>query len=255
MSDAEIEAVVAHLGSFADTRGYPPGELNLARSVRTIKAFPETELLLLGRLEEPKGGEPSAWRSTLYHARRLGRRWQGEVKLSTLSQGATSELHEAELGVKWAFHARGTSLLLAAGTDLEIPLQASGETTGVPYLSQAMPLGERFTLQGTLRAHLPLGGFHEGDLELSEVVHWLPTEWPRGIFPGLELTLVAPFEVEDRWRASLIPQLHLAFSKRGHVALNLGLELPLDGARSGYRYRLHTFLLWDMADGGFWEGW
>jgi mono/diheme cytochrome c family protein len=255
MSDPEIEAVVAHLASFADTRGYPPGELNFTRSVRSIKAFPETELLLLGRLEEPQGDGPAAWRSTLYHARRLGRRWQGEAKLSTLSQGGSSDLHEAELGVKWAFHARGTRLLLAAGTDVEIPLRADGETTAVPYLSHAVPLGDRFTLQGTLRTHLPLGGLSDGDVEASEIVHWLPTEWPRGVFPGLELTAAAPFAAGSRWRASVIPQLHLALSKRGHVALNIGLELPLAGARDEYRRRLHVFVLWDMADGGFWQGW
>jgi mono/diheme cytochrome c family protein len=254
MDDGEIASVVAHLSSFAQTSGYPPGELNFTRSVRTIKAFPESELLFLGRYEEPRDDGPAAWRSTLYHARRLGRRWQGEVKLSHLSQGATSELHGAELGVKWAFHDRGTSVLLAAGTDVEIPLQAGGHTTVVPYLSHAAPLGERFTLQGTLRSHLPARGIGEGDVELSEVVHWLSTEWPRGIFPGLEVTVVAPFEA-DRWRVSLIPQLHLALSKRGHVAFNIGVELPLSGARKDYGYRLHTFVLWDMADGGFWAGW
>jgi mono/diheme cytochrome c family protein len=255
MSDGEIEAVIAHLASFAETSGFPPGELNFTRSVRTIKAFPETELLLLGRYEEPEGDGPTAWRSTLYHARRLGRRWQGEAKLSRLGEQGTSEEYEAELGVKWAFHHRGHGLLLAAGTDVEFPLHAGGHTTVVPYFSHATPLGARFTLQGTLRSHLPSSGVRDGDVELSEVVHWLSTEWPRGIFPGLELTVVAPFETEDRWRASLIPQLHLALSKRGHVALNIGLELPLAGARSGYGYRLHTFLLWDMADGGFWLGW
>jgi mono/diheme cytochrome c family protein len=254
MRDAEIEAVVAHLASFADTRGYPPGELNFTRSVRTIKAFPESELLFIGRYEDAKGGALSGWRSTLYHARRLGPRWQAEAKLSHLSQGATSELHEAELGVKWALHDRGTRLLLALGTDVEIPLQV-GDPTVVPYLSHATPLGESFTLQGTLRTHLPLGGAGGGDVELSEVVHWLPTKWRRGVFPGLEMTVSAPFEAEDSWRASLIPQVHLALSKRGHVAINVGLEVPLAGAREDYRYRVHTFLLWDMADGGFWEGW
>ena len=255
MDDREIEAVVAHLASFADTTGYPPGELNFTRSVRTIKAFPETELLLLGRYEEAEGDRPGAWRSTLYHARRLGRRWQGEAKLSHLRQGTESEIHEAELGLKWAFQERGSSLLLAAGTDVEIPLRAGGDTTVVPYVSHAAPLGGRFTMQGTLRAHLPAGGLGEGDLELSEVVHWLPTDWPRGVFPGLEATVAAPFRSEGRWRASLIPQLHLALSKRGHVALNVAVELPLAGARADRRHRLHTFLLWDMADGGFWEGW
>jgi hypothetical protein len=177
------------------------------------------------------------------------------VKLSYLDQGATSEVHEAELGVKWAFHDRGTRLLLATGADVEIPVHAAGETTLVPYLSHASPLGERFTLQGTLRTHLPLDQLSAGDVEVSEVVHWLPTDWPRGIFPGLELTASAPFRAGDKWRASVIPQLHFALTKRGHVAVNVGVELPLAGARDDYRYRAHAFLLWDMADGGFWLGW
>jgi mono/diheme cytochrome c family protein len=252
MTDAEIERVLEHLASFADTRGYPPGELNFTRSVRTIKAFPETELLLLGRYEGPQDGAPAAWRSTLYHARRLGRRFQAEAKLSHLSQGAVSQIHDAELGVKWAFHNRGQSLLLAAGTDLEIPIQSTADATLVPYLSHAAPLGGRFTLQGTLRTHLPLGELGGGDVELSEVVHWLPTPWRRGVFPGLELTAAAPFAAEGRWRLALIPQLHLALSKRGHVALNIGAELPLAGARGNAAFVSTRFCsgIWPTAASG-----
>ena len=254
MSDSEIEAVVAHLATFADTSGYPPGELNFTRPVRTIKAFPETELLLLGRWEDPEGELPDAARSTLYHARRLGRRWQAEAKVSYLREGETSELHEAELGLKWAFHNHGQRLLLAAGTDVEIPIRG-GRPTFVPYLSHAAPLAGRATLQGTLRTHLPLDALRGGDLEISEVVHWRFTAWPRGIFPGIEMTVVAPFAVEDEWRMTVIPQLHLALSKRGHVALNVGLQVPLAGPRAADHRTLHAFLLWDLADGGFWLGW
>jgi hypothetical protein len=42
-------------------------------------------------------------------------------------------------------------------------------------------------------------------------------------------------------------------SKRGHVSLTAGVEIPLRGA--DYDWRGHTFLLWDIADGPFWEGW
>lgn len=135
MSGAELEAVVAHLAGFAETAGYPPGELNFTRAIRTIKAFPESELLFLERYEAARDDGPAARRSTLYYARRLGRRLQAEAKLSHLDRGSASEL------------------------------------------------------------------------------------------------------------------------QRGHVALNFGVELPLAGARDVYRYRLHAFLLWDMADGGFWLGW
>jgi hypothetical protein len=42
--------------------------------------------------------------------------------------------------------------------------------------------------------------------------------------------------------------------RRGpHVAFAVGVEVPLTGI--DYDYRLHSFLLWDMADGPFWRGW
>jgi hypothetical protein len=155
--------------------------------------------------------------------------------------------------LKWAFLSRGRSLLLAAGAEAEIPTDSAADPTLVPYLSHASPLGSRFTLQGTLRSHLPTGDAGAGDVELSEVVHWRSTPWRRGAFPALEAIVAAPFRNQGRWRMSLVPQLHLAMSKRGHVALNLGLELPL--TETAGDYRVHAFLLWDIVDGGFWEGW
>lgn len=52
---------------------------------------------------------------------------------------------------------------------------------------------------------------------------------------------------------SLLPQVQLAMSRRGHVALNLGIEVPLTDA--AHDFRVHAFLLWDMVDGVVWEGW
>lgn len=251
LADAEIEAVAAYLDRLAATDDYPPGELNFVRAQRTIKAFPETETLVLNRYEPVEDGE-SAWKNTLYHGRRLGKRLQVEGKLNQLSQGGEYE-YEAELGVKWAFWNRGLSLLVATGAEAEIPLDDAGGTTFIPYLSHASPLGEHFTLQGTLRSHLPSRDVGTGDVELSQVVHWKTTPWRRGVFPGLEAVVTAPFDSEDEWGVSLIPQVHLAMSKRGHVALNVGVEVPLTGA--SYDYRVLTFVLWDMADGVFWEGW
>ena len=115
-----------------------------------------------------------------------------------------------------------------------------------------MPLGDFFSLQGTVKSHVPVRSGSEGDVETSHVLHWLPSPWPRGLTPGVEATVTMPFDGGDPI-AALTPQLFAAFSKRGHVGLALGLEIPLTGA--AYRYRAHAFLLWDMADGPFWEGW
>ena len=48
-------------------------------------------------------------------------------------------------------------------------------------------------------------------------------------------------------------QLHAGLSKGGHVRLNLGVEVPL--TRRTYDYRIHVNLIWDWADGWFWERW
>ena len=45
----------------------------------------------------------------------------------------------------------------------------------------------------------------------------------------------------------------VGLSRGGHVALALGVEVPVTGL--DYDYRLHAFLLWDFADGPFWRGW
>ena len=39
----------------------------------------------------------------------------------------------------------------------------------------------------------------------------------------------------------------------GHVALAVGVEVPLTDL--DYSYRLHSFLLWYIADGPFWDAW
>ena len=251
LSDAEIERVVSFLEGFADTRGYPKGDLNFRRPVATIKAFPETELLVLGRFDDADEGA-SSWKSTLYHARRLGKQVAVEAKLSHLATADDSKLDEIEFGIKWAALQVGRSFLLSVGTELALSFDDFERPELIPYTSYALPLGDAFTLQGTVKSHLPVREFSAGDIATSHVIHWQPLPWPRGLIPGFEATLTQPFEGGDP-TVSVIPQLFAAFSKRGHVGLAVGVEVPLMGA--SYRYRAHSFLFWDMADGPFWEGW
>jgi hypothetical protein len=53
---------------------------------------------------------------------------------------------------------------------------------------------------------------------------------------------------------SIIPQARIGLNKRGNIALNAGLELPLN---DDYRYdwRAYVFFIWDFADGGLFDGW
>lgn len=251
MSDNEIRRVVAFVKTFGDTKDYPRGDLNFVRPISGIKAFPETELLLLGRFEDVKDG-PASFKSTLYHARRVGRQLSAEAKLSHVATSTETKLDEVEVGLKWAAFPRGSSFLLSLGAEAAFELDRVERPTLLPYAAYALPLGKAFTLQGTAKARLPTSGVSDGSVTLTEVVHWRPSPWPRGVFPGIEASVTVPLS-GDAWTVAAIPQVFVAFSKRGHVGLTIGLEVPL--TRASYDLRAHSFLLWDMADGPFWEGW
>lgn len=52
---------------------------------------------------------------------------------------------------------------------------------------------------------------------------------------------------------TVVPQVRIGLTRGGHVALNLGVELPLSD--QPYDWRAHLNLLSDFADGGFLKGW
>jgi len=248
LTSDEIERIVAYLKTVPDTRCYPRGELNHLRPIITKKAFPETEFLVLGRWD---AADANIWKSTLYYAHRLGRRWSVEVKPSLVTGGGEREF-EAEIGAKVAVYT-GQELLLTVGAEAEFPLEFNERPVAIPYFAHASMLGELFTLQGALDADLPLEDLEAGRVRLSEAVHWKASAWRRGLFPGLEVTGWMPLSSDGDWGVSLTPQLYWGLSKRGHVAFTVGVEFPLHGA--DYDFRGHSFLLWDIADGPFWEGW
>ena len=253
-SDFQIDELVAYIKAFANTEGYPPGDLNFLRGISTIKAFPEDEALLLGSYESD--GSVEALTNTLYHARRIGRRAQVEAKLSHLARESVSGLHEVEVGFKYALgYDLESQTLWTVGVEAEIPLH-DRETESdqiVPYFAFAKGLGDSLTLQGNLLTHLPADDASAGDIQVRGILHWMRSPWPRAFFPGIEGKVNLPYESAGQVGFSLTPQTYFGLSKGGHVALVVGVEIPVSGPT--FDYKLHWFLLWDLADGAFWEGW
>jgi mono/diheme cytochrome c family protein len=256
LSDQLIRDLVGYLKSLVDTSRYPPGELNFLRPIVTTKAFPEDEALVITRFETAEEPAPDSLRTTLYYARRLGSRYQGEVKLSTLdAERAAAELDELELGFKWALgDDPARRAIYTVGLEVALPIEdSSASEEAIPYLSFGTGLSDRFTFQSQLRAVLPVDDPGAGEGRLSGIVHWRPSVWRRSVSPALEVVWTEPFESDLESEVSLVPQLFAGLSKLGHVALAAGAELPLtDG---DYDYRIHLFVLWDIADGPFWRGW
>ncbi|MGK2926035.1 MAG: hypothetical protein ACSLE2_10470 [Lysobacterales bacterium] len=53
---------------------------------------------------------------------------------------------------------------------------------------------------------------------------------------------------------SVLPEARIGLNKRGNIALNAGLELPVNDT-DRYDWRAYVYFIWDFADGGLFEGW
>jgi mono/diheme cytochrome c family protein len=254
LGDEEIASAVAYIKTLADTRDYPPGDLNLKLPIRTKKAFPEDEVVWGSRWTASEGDD--VWRNVLEFEKRIGHRGQAILELVHEDSEAESELEEVEVGYK---HALAWSLekgyLLSGALVAAIPTDDDASEEVIPYLAYAQILSPRATLQASGRAILPVDDVDLGAFELAGIVHYAWSDWPRRVFPALEATATVPFEsgAGDDIQFTVVPQLRIGLTRGGHVALNLGVELPLSDQT--YDYRAHLTLLWDFADGSFLKGW
>ncbi len=250
-TDAEIASIVAYVKTLAPgSELYPPGELNLMLPIRTQKAFPEDEIVWKSRYESRDGED--IWRNVLEFEKLVGRR--GQAILEVIEE--EGDLTEVEVGWK---HALTWSLergyLLSGGAKIALPTQGDGSEELIPFLAWAQELSPRSTFQASGRAILPFDDVDDGALELAGIVHYTWTDLPQNIFPAFEATATLPFERGDgdRVQFTIVPQLRFGLTRGGHVALNLGVEVPLSD--QNYDWRAHLTLLWDFADGGFFKGW
>jgi mono/diheme cytochrome c family protein len=252
LNDKQIADVTAYAKTLADTVEFPPGEMNLMLPVRTKKAFPEDEVVYKGRYTPQDGDD--AIKSVVEFEKRVGKRGQVILELVHEAEGSVRELAEAELGYKQALSFSSKHILSAAAV-VAIPVEAEGDGELQTYLAYGRELSPLWTLQSSLRLKFPFGAdAGNGAMELAGIVHYTHTPWPRRVFPALEIIAEAPFDSDNgdlEWSA--LPQVRIGLTRGGHVALNLGVELPLSDQSWDEKY--HLTLLWDFADGGFFKGW
>jgi mono/diheme cytochrome c family protein len=251
LSDEQIDDVTAYLKSLADTRAYPPGEMNLMLPIRTKKAFPEDEVVYVGRYTDQEGDD--AYKQVLEFERRIGKAGQAIVELVHESEGPVSELAEVEVGYKHALSFSTSHILSLAGV-VAIPVEADGDGELQTYLAFGTELSPSWILQSSLRLKFPFEDMSDGEVELAGIAHYIHTPWPRRIFPALEVAATSPFRSSNgdlEWAA--MPQVRIGLTRGGHVALNVGVEVPLSDQSWDRRY--YVTLLWDFADGSFFQGW
>ena len=254
LTDQQVRDVVAYIKTLADTRAYPPGEINLFLPVRTRKAFPEDEVVWKSRYSSQDGRD--VFRNVLEVEKRVGKAGQLLAEFVHEDDGLESEITKVEVGYKHALYWSGDKTrILSGAVVLALPTRGGASEEVIPYLAWGQLWSDEWAFQASARAILPVDDAGDGEFELAGIVHYQWTPWPRRVFGGLELTATTPFEDDggDRVKFTVVPQVRIGLTRGGHVALNLGVEVPLSD--QSWDYRAHLNLLWDFADGSFFAGW
>jgi len=260
LSESDIDAVLAYVKTgLAGEHDYPDGDLNLFLPVRTKKAFPEDEWVWKQRYTGQDGD--NSWKNTLEYEFRIGQRAQGIMEVTHEVEGDVSEFGHLEPGFKYVLkHDRQAGFILTGAAQFGVPLNHDANWEFLPYLAVGKVLNNDFTFQGSARLKLDLEDSDGSSAEFAGIVHWTHTNWPRNVFPGLEVIAEVPFERGsgdarmDKVQFSLLPQARIGLNKRGNIALNVGVELPVNDT-DRYDWRGYIYFIWDFADGGLFEGW
>jgi mono/diheme cytochrome c family protein len=259
LSEEDIGSVLAFIKTLGGEHDYPDGELNLFLPIRTKKAFPEDEWVWKQRYTGQDGD--NAWKNTLEYEFRVGERFQGVLEVTHETRGGKSEFGHFEPGFKYVLrHDLQNGFIATFGGNLGVPMNGGAEWELLPYLAFGKIINDAWTFQGSARLKLSVEDSDHSSAEFAGIVHWAHTHWPRNVFPALEAVAEVPFERgsgagrKEAVQLSIVPQMRIGLNQRGHVALNLGVELPLND-KDRHDWRAQVFLIWDFADGGFFEGW
>ena len=273
LTDQQINDVIAYLRTLCHNTGhYPPGVLNLPRALITEKAFPEDELVLS---TAANAGSPASWTSDVIHEQTFAGRNQIEVDvpLNYAVQGSqanpqsdswTSGPGDITLGVKRElFASLPAGAILSAQVGFLLPTGDSnrgfgaGTTTFEPFVAYDQLLGERNFLQ------FQLGGDVTFDASKSPRSLFFRTAAGRSMATdhGLGRLFTPMVEVVGTHEygtgntdLSIVPQMQVTLSKRQHIRADAGVSAPVTNT-SDRKPQVIFYVLWDWAEGAFWNGW
>jgi mono/diheme cytochrome c family protein len=258
----QTRRVLDHLRRFCTEERWPRGELNFRRPIFTTKAFPENETVAEQRFTKGPGGD-AAWQTKLSVEGRIGARGQAELSLPFRIEDPRVGPTEGGVGdiavsYKHVLYASFPHLSIASA-QLELVLPSGDRDRG---LGDGTVSFEPSLLAGTGRLHPivlqgQLTGLAPVDQDRADrgVRVRLATSYPlgplrRAWWPTLEFEATQNVTA-DQSEFFLTPQIYKAIRRRGHVALALGVQVPVGGRRP-FDYRIVGFLLWEFLDGGLW---
>jgi hypothetical protein len=267
LTEDDLTQILNHIRGFCTDAAWPRGELNLPRPFLTEKAFPENETVFISTMTT--GDNPSVTGIVLYE-QRFGARNQFEVLVPVQARdsgtGWQRGLGDAAVAVKRAlWHSLDRGAIFSAAAELVFPTGkenqglGKGVTIFEPFIAFGKILPSDAFVQAQVGAELPF----DRDVAANEAF-WRfavgktfaegPNGFGRAWSPMVEFAAAREFEDGATTHWDVAPQLQVSLSRRQHILLNVGIQVPVND-RGGRPTRILTYLLWDWFDGGLFEGW
>jgi mono/diheme cytochrome c family protein len=281
LTNEQIDDVIAYLRTICHNTGhYPAGELNLPRALITEKAFPEDELVLS---TAAIAGSPASWTTDVIHEQTFAGLNQIEIDVpinyAVLNNPGNSQSSQANppesnwtagfgditVGLKRTlFSSLRKGSILSAQVGFLLPTGDSsrgfgaGTTTFEPFLAYDQLLGERNFLQ------FQLGGDVTFDSTKSPRSLFFRTAAGRSMAPdrglGRLFTPMVEFVGTHDYSPGagtdldIVPQMQVTVSKRQHIRADVGVSAPVTDT-ADRKPQIIFYVLWDWAEGAFWNGW
>jgi mono/diheme cytochrome c family protein len=261
LSEEQLQAVLSYIRTFCHDPRWPRGELNFPRLLLTTKAFPEDEALLAPEFAKAPGTRD--WTAELAFERRVGARGQIEAALplalhDVTGGPTTGGVGDATLAYKHVLYADLPTRTIG-GAELALVLPSGDQHRGLgdgtvsfePSLLAGKQLGP-LILQAQIRGDAPLDA-----QRADRAVHYrfglsCPlSPLKRAWVPAVELEEVQNVTA-DHNTLFVTPQIYTGLTKRGHVAVAVGAQIPVTGDSDPLDVRVLAFLLWEYTDGGLW---
>jgi mono/diheme cytochrome c family protein len=267
LTSREVDNVVDYLRGFCRDRRWPQGDLNLPRPLVTEKAFPENETVITSSYERPGGGAASS--SSFIYEHRIGARSQYELNVPLSLQHASGGSWSRGLGdaavafKRVLFYNVAAGSILSAGAEAIFPTgkESEGLGGGVTVLEPFAVFSQQLPSDGFLHVH---GGFERPlNHDVANDVSYLRMAIGRTFVqpnngrnwsPMVELLSERELTTGARVLFDVVPQMQVTLSRRRHIMVSAGLQMPLN-ERSGRNRKALVYFLWDWFDGGLFEGW
>ena len=266
LTSQQMDMVVQTLRGFCKGKGWPRGEMNFPRALRTEKAFPEDETVITTAVNVR--GAPGV-SNELGFEKRYGKSNQLEVAIPfSFDHSERAWLGGVgDIAIGWK---RVLTSSLRTGTILGV----QGEVV-LPTGNRARGFGTGTTTFGTFASFgqmLPANSFLQvqggADLPVNT------DKAPQSVFLRTALgksfsdnhglgrmwsPMIEAVAARDLMNGAVtdwdvVPQFQVTVSRRQHIRANLGVSIPVTNT-SNRPVQLMMYFLWDRVDGGLFEGW